>query len=61
MARYTFDGAVHSVKAARCEVADALEVAGIQSSGQAVLLTSELVINAIEHAGHRLRSRRGNR
>lgn len=51
MARYSFDGAVHSAKAARREVADALQVAGVQSTGQAVLLTSELVANAIEHAG----------
>jgi anti-sigma regulatory factor (Ser/Thr protein kinase) len=48
---YTFVGEATSVRAAREEVADALRVAGVESSGWALLLTSELVANAVEHAG----------
>ena len=51
MGRYAFVGEAHSVGAARREVAAALRVANVQSSGVAELLTSELVANAVEHAG----------
>jgi sigma-B regulation protein RsbU (phosphoserine phosphatase) len=48
----TFTAEAHNVRAARREVIEALAAAGVESSsGTAVLLTSELVSNAVEHAG----------
>lgn len=46
-----FVGETPSVTLARREVAKILQAAGVQSSGLAELLTSELVTNAIEYAG----------
>jgi len=48
---YTYVAEATSVRAARQQVADALQAAHVESSGMAVLLTSELVSNAVEHAG----------
>jgi anti-sigma regulatory factor (Ser/Thr protein kinase) len=48
---FTFAAEAHNVRAARHEVEADLRMAGVESSGLAVLLTSELVSNAVEHAG----------
>lgn len=46
-----FAGETRSVAFARREVAKFFQAAGVQSSGLAELLTSELVTNAVEYAG----------
>lgn len=51
MRNYTFVADATSVRAARRDVDAALQAAGVESSGLALLLTSELVTNAVDHAG----------